>query len=796
MDIHHLKLGALNTKTNKYTRPNEADKISEYKCIECSEKVIFKKGAIRIPHFSHYAHSNCTYYDHPNESQIHKDAKLKIRELLQNGNTLQFNNFCRKCKRNVDKKIKCKEDEDVVLEFRDISGQWIADVAVVDQDKKSKFIIEIKNTHLTQTERPEPWVEVEAKDVIEFNNNLFKNIREYICNRCEEIEIINKQKEQEKIELETQKEKERIDRIEKNRKLKLGAFNKLNNYILPNNAKENEEYFCIRCLENVFFSKELCVFEHCRKNNICKYFQSESNEKIDEKNKNGFLEISTNEYIDIYEYIEDKKYKCIDCKKHVYPDSGLYHYLYDKCNYYHNSTKRQNILNFKYRLQKMWNNSKDKLEISLFTNCCQFPSKNEEGDLCNEYINLGKYYNNEYKIFLNENELNNFDIILSKIDANCYIELLFKKDSGNDIYDDYRDEFDNNFNKQVEFENRNFFQINQDDIDYDCSFPLQFEVLTNEPDYCLCEKCKLIIRKSIELRYSIKNKNSKYEWVLNSETIYNKLQWFNFISLKSCMRCHLYHETSYLKPFCKGCYSIIKKEQHIREIQKNNQIKQEEEKQRLNKILEEERQKLNKKLEEEKQKLDKLNKQKEQDDLIKTKNLELLKEIKDCNYLLKYAIEYGYYRKISDEPPYRFYCQQLLDEALKGNYLSQYRWVSKSNLVYSFIPKIDRHEYVCFKCNKQSNSIPYCLQCENLVKIREDEKSTIKSSRMLELREQLSFLKDVPGGWKAGENCYFCDKNYDDKLDDDITTYTWWFAERKKICTYCFDQACRIKKIY
>jgi len=82
--MEHFRLGAIDTSTKKYTSPHEATKDSEYKCIECDQIVIFKKGSKRIPHFSHYAYSKCTYYEHPNESQIHKDAKMRIVSWLEN----------------------------------------------------------------------------------------------------------------------------------------------------------------------------------------------------------------------------------------------------------------------------------------------------------------------------------------------------------------------------------------------------------------------------------------------------------------------------------------------------------------------------------------------------------------------------------------------------------------------------------------------------------------------------------------------------------------------------------------
>ena len=71
----HIILGAIENGTKKYVLPCNASKNKTYICIECRKDLIFKKGIIKRPHFSHKANSDCTYYDSLYESQIHKDAK-------------------------------------------------------------------------------------------------------------------------------------------------------------------------------------------------------------------------------------------------------------------------------------------------------------------------------------------------------------------------------------------------------------------------------------------------------------------------------------------------------------------------------------------------------------------------------------------------------------------------------------------------------------------------------------------------------------------------------------------------
>ena len=176
-----LQLGALDTETNKYTSPTEALKGQTYKCVDCDKKVILRKGTIRKAHFAHYAQTNiCSYYDHPNESQIHKDAKLLMVKLLEDKKRIQFCWECKysSCKTSSDcyafqdiPSIVYKEGDEVNVEYRDKDNKWIADVAIVNNGDV-RYIIEIKNTHATTTARPEPWFEVDAKQFIQDINEL------------------------------------------------------------------------------------------------------------------------------------------------------------------------------------------------------------------------------------------------------------------------------------------------------------------------------------------------------------------------------------------------------------------------------------------------------------------------------------------------------------------------------------------------------------------------------------------------------------------------------------------------
>lgn len=178
--MHKVSLGALHSSSNKYVLPTMALKTETYKCLECNKQVILKHGKIRRAHFAHYAQTNiCGYYDHPNEAQIHKDAKLLLAKLLNDRALLQFCWNCENCCNGYSPFNACdepsviyKEGDEVVTEFRDKNNKWIADVTLINKGEV-RYIFEIKNTHATlSTCRPEPWYEINAEDFINYINEL------------------------------------------------------------------------------------------------------------------------------------------------------------------------------------------------------------------------------------------------------------------------------------------------------------------------------------------------------------------------------------------------------------------------------------------------------------------------------------------------------------------------------------------------------------------------------------------------------------------------------------------------
>jgi hypothetical protein len=211
----HFFMGAINKTTHKYENPKIANKINKYKCPFCEKDVIFKNGKIKQAHFSHYNKSTCSYYKKPNETQIHKDAKLLMKSLLDNKCSIKIYRKCYYCYEKPEEflNITCEEynNYNAIIEykFNYNNSNRSADVALL-KNMEIKYIFEICYTNKTKEEnRPEPWFEIKAETLINDTNsgkNLNEKgeieiecIRDYkcvCCKRKQEYEI-NKREEYE-----------------------------------------------------------------------------------------------------------------------------------------------------------------------------------------------------------------------------------------------------------------------------------------------------------------------------------------------------------------------------------------------------------------------------------------------------------------------------------------------------------------------------------------------------------------------------------------------------------------------
>ena len=166
-----MEIGAIEKLTGQYVFPSKAEKGKEYTCADCKQAVIIRKGSVRKHHFAHKTVSNCEYFEHPNESQQHKDAKLRLAQRLREKFPIAIFGICPNCSCSpggFDTIHHSYEDSDeVVVEYRDPSGKYVADIAVLNGGKV-KVIYEIKHTHQTTSEvRPEPWYEITTDDIFE-----------------------------------------------------------------------------------------------------------------------------------------------------------------------------------------------------------------------------------------------------------------------------------------------------------------------------------------------------------------------------------------------------------------------------------------------------------------------------------------------------------------------------------------------------------------------------------------------------------------------------------------------------
>jgi competence CoiA-like predicted nuclease/uncharacterized protein YkuJ len=197
--MSQLSLGAINKLTGDYVYPKIANKKDEYICPECNKDLIVCKGEIRVHYFRHKVDSvnPCHHYCNPTESQIHKDAKLLLKTLLERKIQISFIRNCGLCKKDEEYEItKMTETSRIELEYRfEYNGLKIADVGYIDDDELL-CVFEICNTHKTcSDDRPEPWFEINAETLISIANDNSLTSLQIPCIRCKKcddcIEIYN-----------------------------------------------------------------------------------------------------------------------------------------------------------------------------------------------------------------------------------------------------------------------------------------------------------------------------------------------------------------------------------------------------------------------------------------------------------------------------------------------------------------------------------------------------------------------------------------------------------------------------
>lgn len=188
-----LSLGAIHKQTREYVYPKIANKKEQYICPQCHKDLILCQGQIKAHHFRHKVdHVNpCHHYSHPSESEIHKDAKHLLKQLLERKIPITFQRECCSCNKKEEYEIpEMTETSTISLEYRFEfnGGTKIADVAYLE-DNEILCIFEICNTHKTCSEnRPEPWFEIDAKTLIQLANETSLHLLQIPCIRSEKCE--------------------------------------------------------------------------------------------------------------------------------------------------------------------------------------------------------------------------------------------------------------------------------------------------------------------------------------------------------------------------------------------------------------------------------------------------------------------------------------------------------------------------------------------------------------------------------------------------------------------------------
>jgi hypothetical protein len=178
---------AIDEKEGKLVSPSNASKDKIYKCICCDERVIFRAGDVNRHHFAHKPNTNCPSSSGGGggggiETFNHKHAKLLLVDWLRNHRALTIEYECR-CP-SIDKKtfdLIVPDDALVFEEYRmEHEGSLIIpDIAIV-VNGYVLCIIEICHTH-KQENRPEPWFEFKADDILSYKA---KDLRERVCEKC------------------------------------------------------------------------------------------------------------------------------------------------------------------------------------------------------------------------------------------------------------------------------------------------------------------------------------------------------------------------------------------------------------------------------------------------------------------------------------------------------------------------------------------------------------------------------------------------------------------------------------
>jgi len=200
---------ALNKRTGMYESPIFADKNDEHICPDpsCNEEVHLRKGEKNRPHFSHKKNTNCRRYDTAlTESELHKEAKHILRQLISRGYNILFKRTCKGSLNNENCEATClkhcsklNENQKVIEEYSTDfnNNKIIYDLAMISYEGDIEEVneaYEIYKTHRTkESDRPSyiEWYEIKAEEICNKVSNIKDDkkvildcIRVWQCKEC------------------------------------------------------------------------------------------------------------------------------------------------------------------------------------------------------------------------------------------------------------------------------------------------------------------------------------------------------------------------------------------------------------------------------------------------------------------------------------------------------------------------------------------------------------------------------------------------------------------------------------
>lgn len=141
----NVKIKIALDETNNYIDIYNSTKKKKYRCIDCKEELIPKKGNIKAHHFAHYNKIDCN-----GESWQHIYCKLKITELYDK---FEYNFNCECC--NKLHSCAFEKEFDPIIEYNIPRSNYIADIGLIKSNKDIEYCFEIFHTHKTSLSKQE-----------------------------------------------------------------------------------------------------------------------------------------------------------------------------------------------------------------------------------------------------------------------------------------------------------------------------------------------------------------------------------------------------------------------------------------------------------------------------------------------------------------------------------------------------------------------------------------------------------------------------------------------------------------